>query len=692
MGRSTLSKSSKRPRRKLAAVLPPAEPGLEANFCRNPNCQNFGLPPDRDPSRKHNLPTEAMIGRYILVSSKGETALKCCACGRIGSMLSNVALADEISRLRWANGALKPESCPKKICENHSRPACRYPNEYYANGQTRSGTERLRCRRCGGSLTVGERRPRRRPKPKKGKKAVAPINKDIVLDLVNRAAMRAIMRKCGITADTLYDRIAFIHERMIAFEAFKLKKMREIKGKHRRHFALATDMQDHQVNWASRFRRYGVRISTVSTADNFTGFVFRTDVNFDPNTGKVVPHFERLLNIGDFRVEGGLGLSHRYSLPSFFRAVKFSLSAMKKTPEVQSLMATLAALAPNLGEDTPTSIINPIEGVVVSNMYTAIAHYMLISEMLPVDADIHVMTDPDGNFVAALPVGLKDLIKNQQADVSFVYFNKELKTPEKQKRVGDYKVQLEAFSAGCDPKWDATEIRHAFIDEFKLSLGADFAGVRASWWKNPVQTMYEPDRCVGLFYQRAAETEEENHERLLELLDRSSLHAVDSFFNVMRQRVSFFHRPGHSRSSETFYNAFQPYKPAMVQKIVDIARVYFNWVEPRPFRVAERFQGKIAKEHDSTHDMLEKVSDESEREARREKLSTPAMRMYLAKSPVRLDTILYTDWKAKLFPVPKARRSFTSLRKDWLRSGDNYPARWPFRKTPKQVQASRLPD
>lgn len=34
---------------------------------------------------------------------------------------------------------------------------------------------------------------------------------------------------------------------------------------------------------------------------------------------------------------------------------------------------------------------------------------------------------------------------------------------------------------------------------------------------------------------------------------------------------------------------------------------------------------------------------------------------------MRLEAILYTDWKAKLFPVPKASRSRLQLTKPWLR-------------------------
>lgn len=643
-----MSNSSKRKRRRLADVLPPPKTEIQANFCRNPRCWNFGIAPLPEPRRKHKSPDEDLIGYYSLVTSAGGTALKCSICGRTASMISNVALAAELTRLRTANGILTPDSCPDKLCENRDRPAHDHPGEYHAHGRTRFGSERLKCKRCKSTLTLGSHF-----RAKTG----ASVNKDIVLDLVNRGALRAIMRKCSIGANILYDRIDFIHEQMVAFEAFKLQQVRRAKGKHRRHFSLATDGQDHQVNWATRFRRYGIKVSTISTADNLTGFVFRTDVNFDPTTGDVVKHLADLLSKGDFEVEDGLGLSRRYALQSFFRAVRYALRARRTSspdPRDEYLLSELNRLAPDTEDDNPTTITSPIHGVMVSNMYTAIAHFMLIAETLPPDADVHIMTDPDFNFVAATPVGLKELLSTKRADLTFVHFNKDVTTPGKQQRVADYKRKLEEFAAGCDPKWDATQVRHAFIDQYAIHLPKGHVGVQASWWRLPVQTKYEPDRCVGIFYQRPIHDPEQDHQRTIELLDRSSLHSVDSFFNVMRQRVSFFHRAGLSRSSQSFYNAFQPYRPDMVQKIVDIARVYFNWVDPRPFRLSRKFEGKVAKEHSNFNEKLEKVSDENERRERREAHSTPAMRMRLAKSPVRLETIVYMDWRSKLFPSQRS--------------------------------------
>src|SRR5687768_11561026 len=117
------------------------------------------------------------------------------------------------------------------------------------------------------------------------------INKDIVLDLVNRASLNGILRKHGIGPKTLYERIDFIHEQMCAFEAAKLKALRNRSKFGGTTFALATDSQDHMVNWLSRDRRIAVQLSCITTADNLSGFVFRSDLNFDPTIGDIVADF-----------------------------------------------------------------------------------------------------------------------------------------------------------------------------------------------------------------------------------------------------------------------------------------------------------------------------------------------------------------------------------------------------------------
>lgn len=640
-----MSISPKQSARRLGDVVPQAFEGLQANHCCNPSCQNFHVPPRRlDPDAAN--PRGDKLGAYALFSA-GETVLRCGACGRMTALISNSSLATELHRLRMANGILVADSCPVETCANHSRVVHEHPTEYFAHGRAGSGAERKRCKRCKTTFSLSHhyRSPR-----------AGHINHDIVKDLVNRSAVNAIVRKLGVTFTTIYDRIDFIHEQMVAFEAFKLKALRK-PGWKRKRYALAIDAQDHMVNWSSRDRRIGIQLSTISTADNFTGFIFRTDVSFDPTIGDVVKHFDQLVRAGDFSTVEGLGLSHRYVLPSFFRAVgrglrKGEIKGMTEARR-EELLSELETLYPEFDRDEDLAADIPTTGALIKKGYTAAAHCRMIAEMLPSDAQLHIMTDADGAFVSAIPIGFAVPFKEQRADLTFVGFNKDLTNPKKKALVAKYKKKLEQFIAtDCDPSDDASAIRRAFIDRYASNIGRVTTAVAADWWAIPIATMYEPEKRVAVAHQRVIGTEEEMHDRHLELLDRSSLHAVDSFFNVMRQRVSYFHRAGLSRSSGSFYNAFQPYRPDMVQKIVDIARIYFNWVEPRPFRLSRKFKGLLPTEFDSSHEELETVHDETERQTRREQFSTPAMRMFLAETPVRLDTILNTDWRKRLKGLP----------------------------------------
>jgi len=174
------------------------------------------MAPRRFFKRTHAAKKTDQIGHYLIVGSNGNTHLRCVICGRQGTLVSNVALLAELNRLRYANGILRPETCRTTSCENHVRPVSEHPSEYYRHGLTPFGSLRMRCKRCQSTLTLGSHYRAQ---------TAGTVNKDIVKDLVNRGALNAILRKTGISPRALYDRIDFIHARMVSFEAFKLKKL-----------------------------------------------------------------------------------------------------------------------------------------------------------------------------------------------------------------------------------------------------------------------------------------------------------------------------------------------------------------------------------------------------------------------------------------------------------------------------------
>ncbi|MDX3923298.1 hypothetical protein QYP08_29720, partial [Pseudomonas aeruginosa] len=85
------------------------------------------------------------------------------------------------------------------------------------------------------------------------------------------------------------------------------------------------------------------------------------------------------------------------------------------------------------------------------------------------------------------------------------------------------------------------------------------------------------------------------------------LHGVDSYFNRVRRRQSLLERGISSQANAgRVWSGYAPYNPNQVQKLLDILRVVQNYV--------------LKGDKDS---------------------KTPAMRLGLAKGPVKYEDILY---------------------------------------------------
>ncbi|ULB09152.1 hypothetical protein ORIO_04330 [Cereibacter azotoformans] len=105
---NTLTKISSPARRRR---LPFPSFGIDINFCRNPQCPLFAVPPDPYDNRgksagkvKPNLPSGRVIG------SGDEKTFECGVCKQTSIIKNNHALVEEYRRLR---GRFRP-----RLCEN----------------------------------------------------------------------------------------------------------------------------------------------------------------------------------------------------------------------------------------------------------------------------------------------------------------------------------------------------------------------------------------------------------------------------------------------------------------------------------------------------------------------------------------------------------------------------------------------
>ena len=88
--------------------------------------------------------------------------------------------------------------------------------------------------------------------------------------------------------------------------------------------------------------------------------------------------------------------------------------------------------------------------------------------------------------------------------------------------------------------------------------------------------MGEPEKAIC--YLTDVQRYDEDHTAWL--YSKASMHAVDRFFMQVRRRVSLLERPISTSSNlGRKWHGYAPYNPAMVAILLDIFRVFYNYVE-----------------------------------------------------------------------------------------------------------------
>jgi hypothetical protein len=130
------------------------------------------------------------------------------------------------------------------------------------------------------------------------------------------------------------------------------------------------------------------------------------------------------------------GIFARYDSKAYLGAVRYLLKRRLKKDKndtaAQALLDNVEEIGPLRKRDQDEDVLpsdNPISGVVIRKSYTALAHYMLIDELFPSDADIHYSTDTDGALAGMLLAAMPRRLLGDNLDVAVVAFEKELSNP-----------------------------------------------------------------------------------------------------------------------------------------------------------------------------------------------------------------------------------------------------------------------
>jgi hypothetical protein len=405
---------------------------------------------------------------------------------------------------------------------------------------------------------------------------------------------------------TLYKKIDFFHAQFQAFIADRERKLLTMTSVERLY--LATDRQEYVVNWSNTFDKRNVVLKGLGTADLRSGYVFGMHVNYD---SRLEPRaIEELVRLnGDAQLD--------MPLREFARVwIEVDHEAMtRRKPRKASDPIPEGALGLDIEErykevlkrgeieasDDPEEHIRlPVQGMQIHEEYTMYGHFLFLKKLLGNVGKLRFFMDQDSGLRAACLSTFTDEILAGRCDAFYVRVNKDLTVHQKRRLVGMYNRDMDV-QRNKYPMLTDKSIRLLWITEEMKRL-KPIGKWDDRWLEYPFPDMSEPEKAVCYLTDR----NDMEEMQLAHLYHMASLHKIDSFFNQIRARLNPLDRPMKSSSNRGgSYLRYQVYKPELVQKLLDIFRVYHNF-------------------HLKGHD---------------DKL-TPAMRLGLARAPIPIDDII----------------------------------------------------
>lgn len=571
-------------------AIPPAVMDIDVNFCKNPQCKNFGVSVNLIKFRRISTELATTPGTAYKLSGKGKNlpAIKCLLCGDMFVMKSNLAVAEEFTRFTRYLIPADPACCPNDECSNHSA-AAPNPSAYHRFGQTNAGTPRYRCKLCGRTFSTGGRALK--------KQRITHLNKTILMALTNKMPIRRIAKVTGINAVTLYGKIDFLHRQCLAFAGAKERALLELDIPR---LYISVDRQEYTVNWSRDTDRRNVVLHAVGSADNTSGYVFGMNLSFDAEQDPALieadaatikdallpkPHrkYARLWLASDYmdtqpavtaeqaRVAARNAKGPIDSRLSAVIADAYDAAAIRDDSEVSEL------------KDDGTQKLPEAKGMQIHGEYSLYGHFQLLKALLRKVGKLRFFLDQDSGMRAACLAAFAPDISSRRVDAFFVRLTKEMTVDKKRAALTRARAafkKVQDANPGMHPHDIEREMMKAEIAR-TVSIGK----WSDRWCMHPMPNMSEPLKAMAWLTdvdQREPEGEcrdaQENH--IANLYLKASLAGIDNFFQRVRRSINLLERPitTASKHKRTWYG-YSAYNPAMVEKVLDIYRVMNNFVE-----------------------------------------------------------------------------------------------------------------
>jgi hypothetical protein len=574
--------------------IPEKTGGIQVNFCKNPQCKNFGVPAKQKTSTR----ASESDGYVVVGTGEGRPGIKCKACGEIPRLKSNLGIKQECDRISQYLVPRRESSCPDVGCGNHAIGVLSGPQAYYLHGHSRAGSTRHKCKTCGKTFAVG--------KSTRGQKAPEK-NRQIFMELVNGNPINRICELANVQPQTVYEKIDFFQAQCLKFLGDRERRLKE--GFPIEKLYLSSDRQEYIVNWTHRKDKRTTQLSAIGTADNRSGYVFGMHLNFDPDTDAIATEAAAHV-VGDyhaqppFRQFARLWLEQDYgSEENRFDAAPQKITSGNLINDIEYAYNVVARREDTeISNRIPATHKLPDQGMQVHAEYTLYAHFQFLRLLFSGVEKLRFFLDQDSGMRAACLSAFQAEIRTNKADAFFVSIDTSMTQDQKRKEVSlcreAFKREKDRFTGKND-----YEVKIELVKE-QLANMPRFGPWGDRWLFHPFPTMQEPKMAICHLTDQA----QYDIDHLAGLYLKASKSSIDVFFQMVRSRLSELSRGVPTAGgARRICHRNSPYNPKMIEKQLIILRTYVNYCLPPSSKNP----------------------------------NTRAMRLGLAKGKVRVEDILY---------------------------------------------------
>ena len=346
---------------------------------------------------------------------------------------------------------------------------------------------------------------------------------------------------------------------------------------------LSVDRQDYMVNWDQADDKRNIMLHALGCADNRSSYVFAVYTNYDPGLNPVIVNREALV-CGDLAAKPAFRQYARVWLEKDYEQSKGGRKRSGSNGTLDDAIRdtyTEAVGRLDVEEfDNPGPDIGlPRSGMQVHAEYTLYGYFYFLRDLFRNVGKVRYYLDQESGIRAACLAACNQEILEKRVDAFYVRINKGLTINEKRKLKVDSDKMLAKMRDSVSYYAELTdfELRLIAIKE-RLGEMVNYGTWQDKWLFYPFPDMSEPEKAICWLTDLKDRSYDDDH--LARLYSKATLHGIDRFFMQVRRRLSLLERPISTSSSEgRKWYGYSPYNPAIVGKVLDIVRVFYNYVE-----------------------------------------------------------------------------------------------------------------